>query len=345
MLITTDYITPAELTGYVRAALEDLQVNQFTLGRFLPNNVIDDLQYRFTRGGDGLAEAATFRAYDAESPIGSRPGLTRVSGELPPISRKVRLGEYDRLRQRRAEGDQILSAIYNDARRMARAVAARMELARGDALANGSVTIEENGLVAAVDFGRAANQTTAPGTLWSDTTNATVLSDLITWRDRVVTSAGSPPGASVTSTAVLRLVQRNAEIINAITGSAAGRTRVTLAELNALLQSEGLPPFEVNDARISVAGVSTRVLHEDFVVMLPAPGDVNDPDSTDLGGTLWGTTAESLDPDFGIEETDAPGVVAGSYSTKDPVALWTKAAGIGLPVLANPNLSLAADVK
>ena len=142
MLLTTDYITPAELTGYVRAALADLETNQFTLSRFLPSQQIDDLQYRFTRGGEGLAEAATFRAYDAESPIGSRPGISRVTGELPPISRKIRLGEYERLRQRRAD-QAIRDAILDDATRMARTVAARVELARGEALYTGKITLNE----------------------------------------------------------------------------------------------------------------------------------------------------------------------------------------------------------
>src|SRR5690606_34436931 len=122
MLLTTDYIEPAELTGYVREALADLEQNRFTLSRYLPSRTIDDLHYRFNRGGEGLAEAATFRAYDAESPIGGRPGLTRVTGELPPISRKVRLGEFDRLRLRQAADDDVVNSIFNDAERMALAV-------------------------------------------------------------------------------------------------------------------------------------------------------------------------------------------------------------------------------
>src|SRR5688500_3455085 len=106
MLLSNEYIDPAELTGYVRAALADLEQNRFTLSRHLPTVAVDDLEYRFTRGGQGLTEAATIRAYDAESPIGARPGTSRVSGELPPISRKIRLGEYDRLRSRKLN-DQI----------------------------------------------------------------------------------------------------------------------------------------------------------------------------------------------------------------------------------------------
>lgn len=340
-----DYITPQELTGYAREGLADQQRNRFSLYRWLPNRVIDDLDYRFRRGGEGLAEAATYRTYDAESPVGSRPGFERVTGELPPISRKVRLGEYERLR-RRANGDeQVVERIQSDALRMTRAVAARLELARGDALTNGSVTINENGVVATVDFGRAASHSVTAGTLWTDTANATVLTDLVAWYDTYVATNGSDPGALLVSTRVSRLMQRNAEVINAIAGSAAGRNRVTRAELDTLLESEGLPPVFVHDGQVSVNNAATRVIPDTVAVMLPPP--VNDPDDwegTDLGALLWGTTAEALEPEYGIEDAEQPGIVAGAYATKDPVALWTKAAAIGLPVLANPNLSLKATV-
>src|SRR5829696_6172389 len=106
MLLIRDYFQPAELTGYARAALADIPANQPTLARWLPYRMIDDLVYRFTRGGEGLTEAATYRSWDTESPIGNRAGMTRVQGELPPISRKLRQDEYTRLRLRSNGEDQ-----------------------------------------------------------------------------------------------------------------------------------------------------------------------------------------------------------------------------------------------
>lgn len=344
MLLHTDLIDPAELTGYVREDLADREENRFTLAQFLPNRIIDDLQYRFMAGGEGLAEAATFRSYDAESPIGGRPDVVRQSGELPPISRKYRLGEYDRLRQRQSTEDAVRRAVLSDARRGVRAIAARLELARGQALLTGKVAITENGLTVEADFGRAGNHTTNAGTSWATVATANVLSDLILWRDRFRASTGEDPGVVLASTTVLRLMQRNAEVINAITGATAARTRVTRGELNALLESEGIPPVREYDVRVRVGGQAVSVLGENTVVMVPAAVGAFDFESSDLGGTFWGTTAEALDERFGIEEGEEPGIVAGVYSTDDPIALWTKSAAIGLPVLANPDLSLAATV-
>ncbi|GIF14793.1 major capsid protein [Actinoplanes teichomyceticus] len=342
MLINQEYIDPAELTGYVRAALADLDRNRFILSQWLPRREVDDLVYRFTRGGEGLTDAATVRAYDAESPIGSRPGVTRVTGELPPISRKIRLGEYERLRQRR-DNSAIRTAILSDAERMARAVAARLEMFRGEALYRGQLQINENGVVATVDFGRSGGHSVAPGTLWSTVATATPLADLITWRDTYITTNGEAPGALLTSSTVVGYLLRNAEI-RALAGSMLGTpSAVSRTALDSVLQSYGLPPLYIYDAQVRVNGSATRVIPADRIVMLPAPGSPDAGEATDLGATLLGTTAESLEPEYGLSGVE-PGVVAGAYSTKDPVAVWTKAAAIGLPVMANPDLTLAADV-
>lgn len=344
MLLNADYIEPVELTGYAREAAANLPDNQFSLARWFPNRPIDDLEYRFTRGGEGLIEAATFRAYDAESPIGSRPGLTRVSGELPPISRKIRLGEYDRLRQRSANADAIRNSLLTDAERMTRSVAARMELARGDALVNGSVTINENGVVATVSFGRSGSHSVTASTPWSTIASATPLADMLSWQQTYRTTNGEAPGAMVMSSTVLGYMLRNAEI-RALVGSTLGvPSRASQASLRGILDDHGLPPWYIVDEQINVNGTATRPIPVDRFLFLPAPVDPNDGEGSQMGATLWGTTAESLDPRYGLEEGDRPGIVAGAYATEDPIALWTKAAGIGLPVQANPDLSFVADV-
>lgn len=343
MLLNTDYVLPAELTGYVRAALANMPVNQFALAQWLPNRTIDDLEYRYTRGGEGLTQAATFRAYDGESPVGSRPGVTRVTGELPPISRKIRLGEYDRLRQRRADQG-IRDAILTDAERMTRAVAARIELARGEALYSGKIVLAENGVTATVDFGRASGHTVTAGTAWTTTASATPIADLTTWRQTYIDSNGEPPGAIVTSQRVVSLMMRSTEIKGIAYPAGANPGLVTLAVINQVLESFGLPPVYVNDEQVRVGNTATRVIPDDRLLFLPAPVAADDPEGTQLGATLWGTTSEALEPNYSLAEGEEPGIVAGAYSTADPVVVWTKAAAISLPVLANPDLSFCADV-
>lgn len=345
MLLNTDYVDPAELTGYARAALQDLEINRFTLSRWLPHRVIDDLQFRFTSGGEGLTEAATFRAYDAESPIAARPGITRVTGELPPISRKIRLGEYDRLRNARASDETVRNAILDDTARMARAVAARFELARGEALVSGALALNENGVTGAVTFGRAAGHTVTAGVLWSTVATATPLQDQLSWMQTYIDANGEPPGAAVTSTQVMGYLLRSAEMRGLLAANGVTPAVATQSGINSILQAYGLPPIYTYDARVNVGGASTRPIPANRFLYLPAPVEPTSVDGTDLGAVLLGTTAEAMEAGYGLASgVEQPGLVAGAYVTQDPVAVWTKAAAIGLPVLANPNLSFSATV-
>lgn len=342
LLLSRDYIDPATLTGYVREALADREENTFSLNRWLPNRMIDDLDYRFARGSQGLTEAATYRSWDTESPIAGRVSVQRVSGELPPISRKIRLGEYDRLRQRRLDSA-IADRILSDAVAMMRSVAARIELARGEALETGSLSINENGVVATVDFGRSASHEVAPAVIWSDS-SADILTDLLGWVEVYQDTNGVTPGAFITSRQVRSWMLQNAEIRALAATIVATPTIVTPEILNRALESHDLPPLYLYDAKVNVNGVATRVISEDVLIMAPAPVGADSWEDTELGATLWGTTAEALSDDFGVDQTEAPGIVAGAYSDQDPVAVWTKAAAISLPVMANPDLTLAADV-
>ncbi len=340
-LLNFDYILPTDLTGYVREAAYNQALNRFSLARFLPHRAIDDLDYRALTGNTGLADAAVYRTYDAEAPIGRRPGVQVLRGELPPISQKVRLGEYERLRQRKLANQEISRQIYGDAARCARNISARLEIARADALVNGKVTINENGVQVVVDYLRPSSHTVAASTLWTGA--ADPLSDLMAWHDIYLNTNGVEPEAILTSRRVMNLMLRNQAIRNQVYPGANQPSIVTLDGVNMLLGSQGLPPIVIYNASVNMNKVATKVIADNILLMLPAPTDPNDASGTQLGATFMGTTAESLEPEYALEG-DEPGLVAGVYKDNDPVALWTKASAIALPVLANPALSLAATV-
>jgi hypothetical protein len=337
MYLYTDFGDPAELTGYARTALADLEINQFTLSQYLPSQTINDLDYRFTRGGEGLIEAATYRSYDAEAPLGARPGITRTQGELPPLSRKIRLGEYDRLKSRNLDS-QITNAIYSDLERMTRSLAARVELARGDALVNGKVTISENGVSAAVDFGRNAGNSVTAGTYWTDLANAKPLTDLLAWQQSYVDVNGSEPGKILMAKKNMAQLMQNAQIKGLVYPQGSPAALVKDTDVRGVLTAFGLPGIDFYDAKVRVAGVDTRVIPDNILIFLPGGADAGQ-----LGRVLWGTTAEASEPSYGLAGNEA-GVVAGTYTTWDPVALWTKAAAIALPVVVNPNLTFVAKI-
>lgn len=333
-----DLITPAELTGYARAALADRPENRRILQDILPDQPVNDLNYRFTRGGGGLAEAAMFRAYDAEPKFGRREGISRVSGELPPIGQQYVLGEYDQLRLRNAN-EEIRNLLLRDAARIARAIDTRMEFARAQALVEGRVALEEDGVLAEVDFGRKAEHEVAPAILWSDLDTSTPIDDMQAWRDTYVETNGEEPGRALTSTRVVNFLVRNAQVRSMVLPVGSTVTQVRRDDLNAVLTSFGLPTLEIWDARaIDHLGVSRRFIPDDRLLFLPADG-------RQLGATLYGTTLEAQEPQYGIAPGDHPGMVVGAFKQSEtPIRLFTIGSAIGLPILGDPDFTLVADV-
>ncbi|MEW1551358.1 major capsid protein [Streptomyces tsukubensis] len=339
MQLITEYATPAELTGYAREALRDREENQFSLNRWLPNDTINDLVYRFNRGGGGLVEAAVFRAFDAEADIGSRSGSARVTGELPPISRKYPLGEYDQIKMRNVDSQkaEIRDAMEADSVKGVSAIAARTELARGDAIFNGGVTIAENNVSAGVDFGRKASHSVTAAIAWSSTETSLAYDYFMAWLDVYNDTNGDLPANTLMSRKAYNFLRRNKQIRElAYRGASTAPTVLTKDDLNNILGDFDIPPVVIYDAKVSVGGSATRVTPEDKIAFLPAQGDA-------LGKTLWGVPIEASDPRYGLQG-DAAGVAVGAYKSEDPQTVWTRATAIVLPVVGAPDLSFVADV-
>lgn len=339
--LDTEFIEPTQLTGLIREALADLQVNRFTLSRWLPNVEIDDITFEFTTGGGGLAEASVYRSWDVESKIGRREGIGKVMGELPPISEKIPLNEYDRLRLRKLTRTDVLPFIARDAERIARNIAARFELARGQALVNAQVPITE--LQQTVSFGRNAAHSVTAGVLWSDHTNATPIDDLESWVQTYVDTNGVMPGVILMPRVVLQNLRQCDQVMRQVFPLAPAGTApmVNAEQVSTVLESMGLPPIEIYDAQVKVDGTSTRVTPANSIALLPTPAGGG---MTDLGATLMGTTAEALEPEYGLVGGQQAGIVAATWKTKDPVRLWTHAAAVGMPILREPDLTFKAQV-
>lgn len=338
-------VSPDDVTTFVRRVP---QSDQFQLNQLLPDRYFNDNEIDFaelTRTN----RTARFRTYDGRLHVSERDTFTEKKTKLPPLSTSLGRGEFERLQLEFARTggtnrDALIRAIYNDAEQLTREVLNRMELARGDVLTDFKFTmLSANGEPALeADYGAPAGHVVAPGTLWSTVATSTPLTDLIGWIDTYIADNGAPPGAIWMSNATARLLQRNTEIINAVTGAAAGRTRVTRAEVDDLLASENIPAVRTYDANVDLDGVTTRVLGADKVLLVPAnPGD--------LGYTAWGVSATALElvsanvADLSFE--DAPGIVGVVEKTGPPYREFTFVDAVGMPVIANPRALMVADVS
>ncbi len=343
MALIYDLADPQELQGFVRAIQQEQDENVFVLAQFLPNHNIDDIEYRVVNGQQQDQDAAKVRAWDTPAPIGSRQGLRRLMGELPPISKKMRLGEEERLRRRaleRGNQQQIIDAIFDDAGNLARAVAARVEMFRGEVLVNASITINENGFVSPpIDFGRRASHSVAPGTLWSNTSAATPVTNEQAWVKTYKDTNNSRPALALASPEIINDLLLNAQYRGLAAVNGITPPFLSLVGLNQIRSTFNLPPLVEYDVKVRVDGVQTRVIPESKLVYLP-------PSNEPLGETLWGTTAESLvlSQANQISIDQAPGMISVVEDTFDPVATWTKVCAIALPMMPNPDLTMVATV-
>ncbi|MDF3308719.1 major capsid protein [Rhodococcus sp. T2V] len=334
LVLNSDYITPVELTGYVREALADRPINDLALiDDLLPDLVVDDVDFRANITERGLKRMAKFRSWDVEAPQSKRKGVTRISGELPPISEKRRLGEYDRLRLRKADAS-IIKLIQDDAVELADALRTRLIVAKAQALTTGKVSLAEDGIEIEVDFARKAGHTIVATTVWSGA--ADPIADQESWFSTFRISNSGNPTRAVTSQRVMSNLMKNAAIRAYCLPPGSTQGIVTFEQVNALFTSFGHPRFEIFDAQVEdFDGDPTRLIPDDSVLYIG---------SAKLGETLWGTTAESIEPDYEIDASEAPGIVVGSYIDNDPVGRWTKASGVGLPILGNANATMIAKV-
>jgi hypothetical protein len=339
MALWTDIIEPADLTGYARASLEEYEASKGTLARFLPNREVVDTVVRFVAGRKGLVEEARFRAYDAEPEIGKQEPAKRTILELPALGQNIPVSEYEQIRTRGDSGDaddMLRRSILRTTDRVVRAVADRMERLRGIVLNTGIATIPELG--AADSFGRSSAHDVTASTLWSDPT-ADRLAFLEQIADVYRESNGVEPGSLLMPNNVFRAFasgdQFRVQLLNGASRPA------TDSDVRGIVSGAGLPEIVRYDRRTS----SGKVLDDTKLFLLPAPVETDDWEGTELGATFWGQTLTSTDERFGIEPAEQPGIVAGVYrGDKPPLIAEVISDAIGMPVLANADLSLAAKV-
>lgn len=340
MRIVTDVVDLAQLTAVVRA----LEFPEFSLARFLPTVTREDIRYRIVRTQRQTRRVAPYRAFDAESPIGARPGVESRTGALPPISEKLPLTEGEQLELDalyRNMDAALVRQLFDDAATEARRVAGRFELARGEVLSTGTITISENGLdLDTIEFGVPDEHfLTVDESHLTDFT-ADVLGDLSDAVELYVDTNGFRPGAILTRSAVRRAWGRN-EPFRQLAGSILGTpSRVSTSQVNAVFEEYDLPPITTYDRKaVGTDGVEVPIIPDGLVIFLPPEGER-------LGNTQLGVTAEArrLAQARAISHEDLAGMTAVTMVSDDPVTMWTKVAALGLPVLDNPDALMVMDV-
>lgn len=337
-------VAPVDLVEFVRSVPlgPELQLMPQFPTRMFDSNEVDLSEIVRTN------LVAKYRNFDGSISVSDRDSGSLKKVKLPPLSDSRNEGEYERLQRQFAQiggtfKERLATAIYNDAEALTRHLQNRLELAWGDLLTDGKVTIQENGVNAEFDFGLPSNHSPNPTVKWSDTTNSKPLSDLISWAETYRKTTGSKPGAIRATQSTISLLQRSKEIINAVHGDQTGKTRANRNELNDLLTSEGLPAItEVESFVAEVDGTDTRAMPDDRVWFTPAA-------LSDLGFLAVGTSATALElvssSPVDFSAASAPGFVGVVEKVGPPYRQFTFVDGVALPILSDARRLLVAKVQ
>ncbi|GAA1051369.1 major capsid protein [Arthrobacter russicus] len=336
MTINQDFRTAVQLTATARAASENLSGGLF-LEQYLPSRENATLSYELADTSQAQIDSAEFRAFDTEAPYGRTVGNLTKSGKLPPISKKLPVSELSQLRMM-GQADALGVSLERYAAQLGQEVAVRLELARGEAIEKGKLTLNENGLQFTIDYGRRPDHTAAAAVKWDQET-AKPLDDILNWVQAYTANTGTAPENLLISRRTLSYLSKNKDLIQAAVGNSNAPSRVSFNDVISTLASYGIGQTIVFDKAYG----GKRVVADNVAVFLPTPGG-----ATVLGGVLgttdYGIPAEALKPSYGIPASEQAGIFCGSFERTDPEGLDVLASAIALPVLQNANASFAATV-
>jgi len=337
--------------GFVRNVPEP---EAFSGQRWLPNQTTFDLEFEYIKGVNNRPVMAHVMGWDSEAPIEGRPALgERVSGELPPIKRKARVGEKEIIRflsPRAGTPDKqtAIDSVYDLTGRLVESVQARVEWLRIQALSENTIVYNEGGVQFAFDYGLDndfqwdydtgldgdGDATGSGGVGWNLPATSNPVDDLTRQCNLMETETGYRPAEIVMSRVALNYLLQSTSIKALIRPSGAPSNILSRAELDSVFAMYGLPSITTYDVQVrsEAANGSTstvRPLAENKAFLVPQGG---------VGRTLWGPTAESR-PLLGTSlASNAPGIYAVTYGKEEPPSEWIKAVAVAFPSLPDAHL-------
>ena len=292
---------------------------------------------------------AQFHGYDTEAKTTFRVPIDTHNIEKGLI--KVKINQSERLRALSRAGVQGESALYDyvlqDGIRLADQVVTRTKVAKNELMATGKVTIVENDLNLTVDYGVPSDQTSLSLDLAAD---ADISSQIQEFIDLAI-SKGITITGMLTSKKNLTKMRNNANLQKAINGNIGAGALISQNSLRAYLEDEfGISSIVTNDLTY---GASAKIGADERPVITTKryfPQDRITFFATNPGGKmgvgLWGNPPEADAGQFFPTGTSAvsPYVYIMQWMETDPTVLWTKASGLFMPVLYNPNSLFVASI-
>lgn len=314
------------------------------LGTIFPDIKTQYLKAEYYRlmAGQRLPEVAFVHALDTEAEIGSRPGFEKVLTEKLFIKRKI--NQSERLQQAIENGvpddENLKKFVFDDAANLFEGVVARANVMKGQFLSTGIVKIKENHVDMSIDYG-VTSDAKVTLTDWSKP-DADIMGDI----QKMVAIAednGYVVNKALTSLKMINYMRNNTAMQTAVLG-AANKRLLTKQELtNLLMQEYGFTIDRCDEKyryRKADGTLKTgRYFKEDVFTLYEANANGS------FGSGLWGVTPEETEYRQFIQEENRSFVTLSMWATPDPVAVWTKASGMFVPVAPKANGGIVIGTK
>lgn len=310
--------------------------------RLFPDQKTENLVAEYLRLADGarLPVMATVHALDTEAEIGSRPVFDKMSIEKLFIKRKI--NQTERVQLLTDSGvyrdEAIVRYVFDDMRAMAEAVKTRTEVAKMEVLATGKMFIKENRLSIPIDYHVPEKNVSFELDLGPE-------ADIIGQIQAIVdyaTDQGYTITEAVTSKKIVRKLAANKGIQTLINGALGQGAFVADEQLRSLFtRLFDFGTITTNDLRYKTQTAdgteeTHRFFPESKISFIATPT---------LGVGLWGSTPEEREYGQYGEKNAQQYITITMWATPDPVAVWTKASGLFIPVLPDPNALFIATEK
>lgn len=314
------------------------------LGTIFPDTKTQYLKAEYYRlmAGQRLPEVAFVHALDTEAEIGSRPGFEKVLTEKLFIKRKI--NQSERLQQAIENGvpddNNLKKFVFDDAANLFEGVVARANVMKGQFLSTGIVKIKENHVDMSIDYG-VTSDAKVTLTDWSKP-DADIMGD-ISKMVAIAEDNGYVINKALTSLKMINYMRNNTAMQTAVLG-AANKRLLTKQELtNLLMQEYGFTIDRCDEKyryRKADGTLKTgRYFKEDVFTLYEANANGS------FGSGLWGVTPEELEYRQFIQEENRSFITLSMWATPDPVAVWTKASGMFVPVAPKANGGIVIGTK
>lgn len=282
--------------------------------------------------GNEIRVSALVHALDSEARIGDRPEYEEIRNSLFLIKEKINQGEELRKKIKDlgmdASDNSIILSIYDDIANEISKVLVGFERRACELLSTGKITVDENGAKFVVDQKLSADNK-VPFSGWNDPKHD-IVGDLIALQKK----ANKKIKRFIISDKIMGYILNN-EKLNEIATKDTNQGYLTqdyaLNYMTRIIGSQ--PQFVVDDRKYKLSyktgAKEYYYLDPDTVIALTTTGEI--------GKTFMTSTpiedGDTVDRKYGF-------VAVSQWRSEDPVTSWTKAEGVGLPVIRDINNTL-----